>query len=134
MKKLVNIIAGGLLICAGASAYANQVVMENAAKHPNITVEYKLAYKNPGQPAIFSGTNTAQLGSLTVNVPAKSGFEKAGVVVVAVNGVKLPDDLTDFDQKQGCFAVTDNVKTEATLQILYQATAGHHGSLTCMSH
>lgn len=134
MKKLVNVIAAGLLVCAGASAYANQVVLKNSVNHSAITVEYKLAYKNPGQPAIFSGSNAAQLGNVNINVPAKENFLKAGVVVTSVNGVKLPDRLTNFDQAHGCFASTDNIKTEASLQITYRDLPGHRHSITCESH
>lgn len=132
MRKLLNVIVGGLLVSAGASAYANQVVLENGANHPNITVEYRLAYKNSGQPAILSGVNTTRLGSFTVDLPAKDGFQEVGVAVVSVNGVKLPNQLSGSDSKRGCFIFTDSLKTEASLQITYREHAGSHGSITCM--
>ena len=109
--KILSFIALSCLSVVVA-AQANEVVFK-VNKPMNIT--YRIAHKNQNKPVVLSEVQSMDLDKeMTVPV-ALDNYDRAGVVIVSVNGHALPSTATQFDQPRQCSMTTDKRNTTGQL-------------------
>jgi len=123
--KLIGIFFLGFLSFAG-SAYANEVLL--TADQP-MKITFRIAHKNPNKQPVFGEIQSIEL-SKNVNVPvALDDYERAGIVIVSVNGHELPPSANQFNEPEQCSMTTD--KTKATGALSFQVSKH---SINCRSY
>lgn len=113
--KQLGIGSLSLMMAAYAGiASANEILL--TANQPT-SITYKIAHKNMGAETVFSELKYADL-SRNVNVPIKLGdYERAGIVVISIDGHDLPSSTNQFDKPAQCSITTDKTKATAALEL-----------------
>src|SRR6266496_3339045 len=98
----------GLVIAAYAGmARANEVLL--TANQPT-SVIYKLAHKKLGAEPEYSELKYATLSNnASVHIDLGS-YDRAGLVIMSINGRELPSTVNQFDKPQQCSMTTDKTK------------------------
>ncbi len=109
--KIVSVIA--LLGLSFTAAYANEVQLTANQK---MTITYRLAHKNKNSQPVFDALQTMQINkdaNVSVNL---DNYNRAGLVIVSVNGHELPPFANQFDKAKQCSMTTDKIKSSGKLE------------------
>lgn len=111
LKKLSLVSIGVLGI--NLAAHANEVLL--TANQP-ATIEFKVAHlNNNGQP-VFEETQFRDISNNTSIAIDMNNYDLAGVVILSVNGHKLPPTANQFNQPEQCSMTTNKTNTSGTLE------------------
>lgn len=136
MKFLPKLTFVTFMGCAVSAAMANSVTLMNGTPNAGaMTVVYKIAHKNKGQPAQLGATQTLQLSGTTAIPISLDGYTYAGIVPISVNGHMLPGNVNQFAQSQQCSVATDaNHPTGQMVLTAQMNPLNHPKSLSCAVH
>ena len=130
MKLLSKVPFSVFLGCAASAAMASSVSVHNATPI-DMTVIYKIAHKNQGQPTQLGETQTLHLkGNATAFMPISlDGYTYAGIVPISVNEHVIPNNANHFTQPQQCTAAID--ATHSNVKMTFTAHMEKPKSLSC---
>jgi hypothetical protein len=88
-----------------------------------------LAHKNQNNQPIFGELQSKDV-SKNMTVPVSlDNYDRAGIVIVAVDGQELPESINQFDKPKQCSMTTDKTKATGALEFTISA----HG-LICRTY
>jgi hypothetical protein len=80
-----------------------------------MTVAFRVAHKNPNSQPVFGELQSIAVNkNINVSVPLNH-YDRAGIVIVSVDGHELPSSINQFDQPKQCSMTTDQSRTTGTL-------------------
>lgn len=107
-------LLGLAIVTYAGMARANEVLL--TANQPT-SIIYKVAHKKLGAEPEFSELQYAVLSN-NVNVHVDLGnYDRAGVVIMSINGRELPSSVNQFDKPQQCSMTTDKTKATGALEL-----------------
>lgn len=116
LRKL-SVFACGLLGITMA-AHANEVLF--TANQP-IKIVFQLAHLNHnGQPVLGEPQSTELNKNTTIPINI-ANYDLAGVVILSINGHKLPPYANQFNLPQQCSLTTDKTKATGALEFTLEA-------------
>lgn len=104
-----------LLSCLGVvmTAHANEVLL--TANQP-LKVSFRVAHKNQGGQPVFGELQSVDLNKNFTIPVSLDNFNRAGIIVVSVNGHDLPPSANQFDQPKQCSMTTDKLKSSGAIE------------------
>jgi hypothetical protein len=110
--KTVSLIAL-LSLSFTAAVHANEVQLTANQK---MTITYRLAHKNQNSQPIFGALQTRQINK-DANIPVSlDNYNRAGIVIVSVNGHELPPFANQFDKAKQCSMTTDKINSTGKVE------------------
>jgi|SRR5579872_2279629 len=104
-------------------AHANEVLL--TANQP-AKIVFRVAHKNQNQQPVFGELQSVDL-TKDVTVPVSlDNFDRAGIVIVSMNGHELPPSHGQFDKPEQCSMTTDKTRATGALEF----TVSQH-SISC---
>ena len=106
-----------LLACLGfvEIAHANKVLL--TANQP-MKITFRVAHKNPNNQPVFGQLQSIAVNK-NVNVPVSlNNYDRAGIVIISIDGHELPESANQFDQPEQCSMTTDRTKTMGTIELI----------------
>lgn len=96
-----------------SSVFANDVLL--TSDQP-MKITFKVAHKNLNKQPVFGEVQTLALDK-NVNFHVNmDDYDRAGVVIVSVNGHELPSTANQFDEPEQCSMTTDKAKATGALE------------------
>ncbi len=106
-----------LLGCLGfaLSAHANEVLFTS---NQPLKITFRVAHKNQSDKPVFGELQSVDLSkNVTIPIPVPlDNYDRAGIIIVSVNGHELPPSANQFDQREQCSMTTNKSKPSGALE------------------
>ncbi len=114
MKLAAVSLAMLAVMCESAMANVVHLVGQSVDQEP-LSVVYQIAHQDSKGPTAYSKLIRTQLSGQAEVTVDLGKYDYAGVVIVSVNGHRLPSNVTQFGRPKQCTMATDKSHQEGKI-------------------
>lgn len=96
------------------AAHANEV---DLSANQSMKITFRIAHKNLNNQPVFGEVQSMTLDK-NVTIPVSlDQFDRAGIMILSVDGRELPLSANEFDKPERCSMTTDKTKTSGIIKL-----------------